>query len=61
MPRSEAQKRADRKYYNKTMKRFSFDLHIYNDADIIDKLDEQISKAGYVKDLIRADIKKGEK
>lgn len=61
MPRTEAQKRADKKYKARTTQRLGIDFHIYNDADILDKLDEQISKAGYIKDLIRADIKKGEK
>ena len=33
-------------------------LHKANDADIIEWLDEQENKNGYLKDLIRVDMKK---
>lgn len=33
-------------------------LHNVNDADIIDKLNSEPNKQGYIKALIRADIRK---
>ena len=43
--------------YSKTsVKRYSVDLNVRTDAELIAKLDEQPSKAGYIKQLIRQDI-----
>lgn len=47
-----------RRYYDKTMKQFKIDLNKNTDADIIAKLESVPNKAGYVKQLIRADINK---
>lgn len=56
---TEAQKRAQRKYEAESSKQFKMRLHFVNDADIIKKLDSVSSQAGYVKELIREDIKRG--
>ena len=52
MTHSERQK----KFSEESIKRFYMDLNIRTDADIIKRLDEQPSKAGYIKQLIRQDI-----
>lgn len=39
-------------------KRFSLKLNLKTDKDILDKLDSVSSKQGYIKKLIRDDIKK---
>ena len=44
--------------YDKThMKQYLLKFHIVNDADIIEKLDSLESKQGYIRHLIRNDIK----
>lgn len=53
-----AQIRASRKQNDAKTKQYSFRLHIDHDADIINQLDKVGSKAGYIKQLIREDIKK---
>lgn len=55
MASTEAQKRASAKYNraNVTVRAVSFGV---NDRDILAWLDEQPSKAGYIKRLIRADM-----
>lgn len=54
---TEAQKRASKKYHKEKMVnrcvRFS-----PNEKDILDHLDAQPNKAGYIKQLIRADMEK---
>lgn len=57
-PRSEAKKRADKKYHQKAMKQIKFEFHRTSDADILEKLDSVPVKAQYIRDLIRADIAK---
>lgn len=53
---TDAERRAKKKYREKTI---FFRLELYpTDADIINKLDNVPTKAGYIKNLIREDIKK---
>lgn len=59
MPWTEAQKRAQRKYETESSKQFKMRLNYSNEADIIEKLESVPNQAGYIKELIRADIKKG--
>lgn len=62
MPKnSKAKLEANARYYAKAIKQYGLGLNIYTDADIIAKLDEVPSKMGYIKELIRADIKRGKK
>lgn len=60
MPRSEALKKAQAKYKKESTIIVNIRLHKELDADIIERLNEVHSKQGYIKDLIRADIKKDE-
>ena len=55
---SEAQKRASQKYDAENTKGLYLKLNIKTDADVIERLDEVKNKQGYIKDLIREDIKK---
>lgn len=48
------------KYDKANMKGLYIKLHKKNDKDIIDKLDTVESKQGYVKGLIREDIKRSD-
>lgn len=45
-------------YKKKTYKAFRVDLHKVDDADIIEFLATKDSRQGYIKDLIREDMKK---
>lgn len=56
---SEAQKRATEKYDAANTIQIHLKLNINTDRDIIDKLNSVESKQGYIKDLIREDLKKG--
>ena len=56
---TEAQKRATAKYDAANTKMYAVKLNINTDADIIQKLDEVENKQGYIKELIREDIKRG--
>lgn len=58
--RSEALKKAQEKYKKEKTKIVNIRLHNDKDADIIERLNEVHSKQGYIKDLIRADIKNDE-
>lgn len=58
MARSDALKKAQAKYNKEKTKAMCIKLHLENDADIIRKLEEVKSKQGYIKDLIRKDMKK---
>lgn len=54
--RSEAQKRADKKYKAKVKKML---LEFYpTEADLIEHLEKQDKKQTYIKNLIREDMKK---
>lgn len=63
--RSEALKRAQKRYQERLQKTgklpqktFLLSCHTKHDADIISVLEEQENVNGYIKDLIRADMKK---
>lgn len=55
-----AQTRATNKYIAKTYKSISLRISRKFEKDIIDQLDKQTNKQGYIKELIRADIKNEE-
>ena len=59
MKTTEAQKRATAKYQEANTRLFSLRLNYNTDQDIIDRLNQVESKAGYIKELIREDIKRG--
>ena len=58
---SEAQKRAQSKYDKKNTRSILFKFNLTGDADILSKLDNVENKQGYVKDLIRKDMRKESK
>lgn len=55
---SEAQIRATKKYDEENTVRLSLKLNKTTDADILAKLEEVESKQGYIKELIRRDLKR---
>ena len=57
MAQTEAQKKAKEKYDAKTAVQVKMKLNAKTDADIIAKLESVDNKQGYIKALIRADIK----
>lgn len=57
---SEAQKRASEKYDSTHTKQIKLKLNLETDKDILERLDEVDNKQGYIKGLIRYDIKKGQ-
>lgn len=57
MPRTEAMVKAQH-FYQKKMKQVKFWLNPATEYDLIQKLEEQQSKSGYIKKLIREDIRK---
>lgn len=57
---SEAQKRAVRKYDAANVVQIKIKLNRKTDADIIEHLSYKQNRQGYLKDLIRNDIKKSE-
>ena len=57
MATSEALKKAIRKYDKEHTKQILLKLNKGTDADILQKLDEVDNKQGYIKGLIREDIK----
>ena len=59
---TEAQKRAQKKYDDANRDKFKFiqlKLNRETDADILEKLASVDSMQGYIKHLIRADLKEG--
>ena len=58
---SEARKRANQKWSDKTYKIKTFRLHLKHDADILEYLDTKESVNRYLKDLIREDIERQKK
>jgi len=54
---TEAQRRASKKYDAKNTKTFAIKLNRNTDADLIEKLNTVTSVQGYIKELIRKDIK----
>lgn len=57
---TEARKKATAKYQRKNTRQIILRLNIRTDADILERLDSQGNKQGYIKQLIRADIERGE-
>jgi len=57
---TEAQKKALAKYKKGHIKQIMLGLNKRTDADIIKKLETCGNKQGYIKQLIRADIERGE-
>ena len=55
---SEAQRRATKKYDETHTKQIHLKLNLETDADILQKLSEVSSIQGYIKELIRNDIKR---
>lgn len=47
------------KYHKRAGKQYHLWLHLENDADIINRLDSVENKQGFIKALIRDDIKRG--
>lgn len=58
MPVSESQKRAQKRYDDRTAKRFSLKLNVETDADILRRFEEEGSIQTYIKRLIREDIRR---
>lgn len=56
MAMTEAQKRAQERYRRARTSSVLVKLHRENDADILARLEEEPSKNGYIKRLIREDI-----
>lgn len=57
---TKAQQRATARYQAANTKLFSIRLNLNTDSDIIKRLNQVENKQGYIKGLIRADIKAGE-
>lgn len=53
-----AQRKAVAKYNKSCTVQYSFRLNLNTDQKLIEKLSEVPSMAGYIKDLIRADIER---
>lgn len=54
---TEAKRRAIKKYDAKTTKQIHLKLNLNTDADILSHLEQQENVQGYIKDLIRRDMK----
>ena len=52
---------SQKRYHKENTQLFTIRLMKVSDQDIIEKLDSVPNKSGYVKDLIRKDIKKGKR
>ncbi len=57
-PKSDKRKADQLKWDHENTRVFRMKLNLHTDADIIAYLDKQPSKQGYIKQLIREDIKK---
>ena len=55
---SDARKRAVSKYDASHTKQIKLKLNLETDKDILERLDEVENKQGYIKGLIRSDIKR---
>lgn len=55
---TKAQIKASNKYDKENTKQIALRLNKKTDADIIEHLEKQGSKQGYIKELIRKDMKK---
>lgn len=58
MPASEARLRANRKYDAANTRQIMLKLNKGTDKDILEKLDNVENRQGYIKNLIREDIRK---
>ena len=58
MPKTKSQLKSINKFNKDNTKTVCLRLNCNTDADIIQKLDEVNSKMGYIKELIRKDLKK---
>lgn len=58
---SEARLRANAKYDKTNTKSILLKLNLKTDSDILEKLEEVGNKQGYIKELIRRDMKEKEK
>ena len=56
---TKAQLKAQAKYDKENTKQVLFKFNLVNDADIIEKLNAESNKQGYIKQLIRNDMKSG--
>lgn len=56
---SEAQKKASAKYDRSHTRQIMLKLNLKTDSDILAKLESVKNKQGYVKNLIRNDLKEG--
>ena len=56
--RSEAQKKASAKYDSANTKQIKLKLNLKSDLDILDRLEAEGNMQGYIKRLIREDIRK---
>ena len=59
MPQTIAQSRANLKYQKSHKRQFAFLPNLEYDADVIEVLENHENKQGYIKALIRDDIKNG--
>ena len=55
---TESQKKAQAKYDKANTRQVHLKLNRRTDDDVLEKLDSVSSKQGYIKQLIRADLKK---
>lgn len=55
---TEAHIKAQKKYDVENTRQISLKLNLRTDKDVLEKLDSMPSKQGYIKALIRADMKK---
>lgn len=53
---TDAQKRASAKYDRENTKQLMLKLNVNTDSDILNWLEDQPNKQGYIKDLIRTDM-----
>lgn len=58
MPTTEAQRRAKEKYDSNNTTQLKLKLNNKTDADILEKLQSVPNKQGYIKGLIREDMKR---
>ena len=56
---TKAQAQASKKYQEKNTRLMTIRLNLNTDMDIIERLNQVESKQGYIKKLIREDIKNG--
>ena len=61
MPVSPSKRRANDKYDASHCRQVKMKLNINTDADILAKFDEEENVTGYIKALVRADLKKVKK